>query len=224
MMRKNITKFLQILGISVGISLFATTQVTAHVVVRPAEVKTASFTTFTIGVPVEKDIPTTSLKLLIPEGLQYVTPTLKTGWFVSAEKEPIEEGTGHSDAKVTSITWSGNTIPAGFRDEFTFSAKVPEAATQLEWKAYQTYADGTVVAWDKTETEQPKNEAGEPDFSAAGPFSVTKIVTETEGEIAQKRTEQAAGDADESADRAFYIGIAASVLSLVAIGLAFRKK
>ncbi|MFZ1324004.1 MAG: DUF1775 domain-containing protein [Candidatus Saccharimonadales bacterium] len=192
-------------------SLVMAGSASAHVVVRPAEVKTASFTTFTIGVPVEKAIPTTSVKLLVPEGLQYVSPTLKANWTVNTGK------TGEGEAAIiTSITWSGNSIPAGFRDEFSFSAKVPGNAAELQWKAYQTYADGTVVAWDQAENSQQEG-------TNSGPFSVTKVVTETEAEVQARRTAQAAADADEAADRALYVGIAAAVLGIAGIGLALRK-
>ena len=138
----------------------------AHVVVKPAQVPTGSFESFSVGVPNEKDIPTTSLRLVMPDGLQYVSAKLAPGWKVDITKT----GTGE-DAKVTEITWSGNEIPAGFRDDFVFSAKVPDSATDLTWKAYQTYQDGTVVAWDMK--DNGKDEEG------STPASITKVVAKT---------------------------------------------
>lgn len=151
----------------------------AHVTVKPGEVKAGAFTTFTVSVPVEKDVPTTTVKLEVPAGLGHVTPTVKSGWVVDVQKE----GTGDA-ATVKAITWSGNQIPAGFRDEFTFSAKTPDQPTELQWKAHQTYADGVVVVWNLTETDQPTKADGSPDFSASGPFSVTKVVSETTDDAA----------------------------------------
>ncbi len=50
---------------------------------------------------------------------------------------------------MSAVTWSG-TIPVGQREDFSFGAQVPGTAMQLDWKAYQTYTDGTVVHWTKS--------------------------------------------------------------------------
>lgn len=186
----------------------------AHVVVKPAEVLTAGFQTFTIGVPNEKDIPTTSIKLMIPDGLKHVSPTQKAGWQIDVEKE----GTGE-DAAVKSITWSGSAVEAGFRDDFTFSGQVPEKVTDLQWKAYQTYADGTLVSWDKASTGGGDEEGGN-----SGPFSVTKVVSETAEDAAVKKADQAATDAKTVASNSLYVGAAGVAVGLVGVFLSTRKK
>jgi uncharacterized protein YcnI len=117
----------------------------AHAVVHPSQVGVGSFQTFDLGIPVEKAMPTTAIKLVIPDGLQYVSPNVKPGWKINV----VKSGTG-MDAVVTEINWTGGSIPAGQRDDFIFSAKVPSQAGTLPWKAYQTYSDGSVVSWDKT--------------------------------------------------------------------------
>lgn len=149
----------------------------AHVVVRPNEVGVGAFQTFTVGVPVEKDIPTTGLRLVIPDGLQHVTPNVKPGWEINVKKT----GEGE-EAKVTEITWTAGTIPAGQRDEFLFSAQVPTAESTVIWKAYQTYEDGTVVAWD----HDPKASEHSHESSDGGPWSETAIVND----LAAKTTER----------------------------------
>jgi uncharacterized protein YcnI len=136
----------------------------AHVVVKPAETTVGSFDTYTVSVPNEKEMAVTSVKLQIPNGLSYVTPTTKPEWSIDVEKD--------GDA-IRSITWKDGTIPAGQRQDFTFSAQAPAAAGDMAWKAYQTYADGTVVAWDKA----PTNSDTEGENS--GPFSVTKVTDDT---------------------------------------------
>lgn len=144
----------------------------AHVTVKPAEAGVASFQIFTVSVPVEKDLPTTQVRLVLPEGLEYVMPTVKQGWRIDTVKKKAAQ-----EAPIEEIIWRGGQIPNGFRDEFTFSAKVPAQAGDLNWKAYQTYRDGSVVSWDLLPgTAQPKNASGTPDFSEKGPASVTKIV------------------------------------------------
>ena len=131
----------------------------AHVVVKPEQVGIGAFQTFMTGVPNEKDIPVTGLKLSIPAGLNYVTPNVKPGWDVNVVK---------SGDTVTEIDWTNGSIPAGQRDEFDFSAQAPAKATAIQWKAYQTYADGSVVAWDQTPNGK--------DDESATPYSVTKVV------------------------------------------------
>lgn len=206
---------------ALSVSLVSTAS--AHVVVLPDETLTASFLTFTVSAPNEKEVAFNSVKLLIPSGLKYVTPSVKNGWQVNVEKD----GEGES-ATVKSITWSGNSVPAGFREDFTFSGQAPAEPTDLQWKAYQTYENGETVAWDLAEDKQPKNADGSPDFSKSGPFSVTKVVKEPEASAqtteAINKAEQAAVDAKDSANRAMYIGIAGVVLALIAIFLATRKK
>lgn len=185
----------------------------AHVTVTPGEATTASYQTFTISVPNEKTIPTVGVKLLIPETLGSATPTQKAGWQI------VKETTGEGDAQTTtSLSWEGGSIADGTRDEFTFSAKLPEKGTELQWKAYQTYSDGTVVAWDQD--EHGKHGHG----GNSGPFSVTKVAEQSEAENATTKTDKAAKDAATNAERALYLGVGALALSGVAVGLALRKK
>jgi uncharacterized protein YcnI len=185
----------------------------AHVVVRPNEVGVAAFQTFTVGVPVEKDIPTTGLRLVIPEGLQHVTPNVKQGWTIDVKSE----GEGE-EAKVTEITWTGGSIPVGQRDEFFFSAKVPAEETTIAWKAYQTYEDGSVVSWDHEPSEQQGHDDGD---SSAGPYSRTKVVNDL---AASEPT--ATATAGESTDTRFplVLSVVAVAISAFALSMQLRKK
>ncbi len=203
-------------SLSLGVfGIVAAATASAHVVIRPAEVLTASFQTFTIGVPNEKEQANTSIKLLIPASLKHVSPTVKPGWDIAIEKE----GEGEA-AKVTSITWSEGSIPAGFRDDFTFNAQSPAKPQELQWRAYQTYADGQVVAWDLAKDKQPKKTDGSPDFSVSGPFSVTSVVAKAD--TAAKAPDNT--KAQQGANRALSMAATALALSLVAIFIATRKK
>jgi uncharacterized protein YcnI len=155
-----------------GFFLMATSA-SAHVVVKPSEVNVATFQSFSIGVPVEKDMPTVGVRLVLPQGLSYVTPNVKSGWKIAIKKD------GES---VTEINWTGGSIPTGQRDDFTFSAKVPATETSLQWKAYQTYQDGTVISWDADPSAQSKNADGKDDFSKSGPFSTTQVINDLKPE------------------------------------------
>jgi uncharacterized protein YcnI len=184
---------------------FAST-VSAHIVVKPSEAGIGSFQTFTMGVPVEKNIPTVALKLLVPAGLKEVAPTVKPGWNISMKKNGEE---------VTEIDWTGGSIPAGERDDFTFSAQVPSAPGTLEWKAYQTYNDGSVVAWEQDPASmQPGTEGN--------PFSVTKVIDDLSTGAAGSST-GGMNPAPASNASVLTLSIVALALSVVAIGIARKK-
>lgn len=138
----------------------------AHVVVKPSDVKTSSFERFAVGVPVEKDIPTIGVRLIIPEGLNYVSPYVKPGWNIEIKKDNSEK------PKITEINWTGGNIPVGQKDEFIFSAQVPATESSIKWKAYQTYSDGSIVNWDMEPVTEAKNSNSEEKNT---PFSITKV-------------------------------------------------
>lgn len=202
--------------LAAGIVSLSLSQATfAHVVVKPAEVATASYQTFTVNVPNEKDIPTIKVKLEIPEGVTSVTPTVKSGWSIDKETE----GEGESQT-VTSITWSGGEIDEGLRDEFTFSAKTPDEKGELRWNAYQTYEDGSTVTCNKEDSEGGH---GHDDFSSEGPFSVTAVSEGIEND--DGRTHDHKDDtADMAADWAMYLSIAGLLVAFGALFVALRKK
>lgn len=183
----------------------------AHVVVQPAEVTTASRQVFTMSVPNEKDIPTTSIELKIPAGVTQVTPTTVAGWQITVTED---------DNIVTAITWSGGEIGEGLRSEFTFSARTPEATGDLQWKAYQTYSDGSVMAWDADVDAHSHGDAS----AASGPFSVTSVTETSTDAAALAAAEQAIVDAKTTANRALYAAIASGIIAVTALIFATRKK
>ncbi len=186
--------------------LVATTA-SAHVVVKPNTVGIGSSQTFSVGVMTEKDIPTVGLKLIVPQGLTDVAPNTKPGWKIT-EKE-----TGEGEAAVvTEIDWTGGSIPAGERDDFIFGAIVPSATTTLTWKVYQTYADGSVVSWDRSPAETIT------DFSKMGPYSQTDVIDDL------SVTPSSAADASSSQSISLVLSIIALALSAAAFGVAFHRK
>jgi len=150
-----------------GLFIFTAFPAFAHVVVKPDQVGIAAFQTFSMDVPNEKDNPVVALRLVIPDGLKYVSPNVKPGWKIEIKKD------GEGDkAKVTEISWTEGLIPAGQRDDFLLSAQVPPNETTLSWKAYQTYSDGSTIAWDHAPSKDPQNDSAPP------PYSQTKIVND----------------------------------------------
>ena len=120
---------------------------------------------------------------------------------------------------ISSITWTGGEIGIGMRDEFTFSAKTPDEPTDLQWKAYQTYKDGTLVSWDQQSTSSE-----EKDDATTGPFSVTKVAVDNDQDRALKNADSKASSAQQGADTASYVGIGAGVLALIALVVALSRK
>ena len=122
----------------------------AHAVVRTeaglSESKAGASETYRLQVPVEKDMATTQVRMVVPAGLK-VTRFLVTPGFLRTVK---------TDAAglITEVTWRGRIAPMEF-ERFYFSATNPADAGTLAWKVYQTYADGTVVAWDDSDPATP---------------------------------------------------------------------
>ena len=117
--------------------MFVASNASAHVSVRPRESKPGTTEKYTVRVPTEGKVATTSVVLDVPQGVTIDSV------------EPIEGVT--SDLKregdrVVSITWNV-TIQPGDSKEFVFVAKNPGDALEIAWKAHQRYADGTSSEW-----------------------------------------------------------------------------
>lgn len=181
----------------------------AHVVVKPNQVGVGAFQTFTVGVPNERDNATVGVRLVIPEGLAFVSPNVKPGWNIEVKKN----GTGEN-ANVTEIIWSKGSIPAGQRDDFNFSAQVPTNPTIIQWKTYQTYADGTIIAWD----QKPADKETDDDSGTNGPYSETKIIDDL------SKPELVNNSGIPSNRTAIMISVAALVVSMIALAVPFYKK
>lgn len=192
-MKKGIVgKFLVWGALASLVVLAAPASTFAHVVVKPSEALTGAYQTFTTSVPNEKDIPVTGVRLVVPDAVESITPTVKQGWNIETKKD---------GEKVTEISWTGGTIAPELRDEFTFSAHLPAEAGDIHWKAYQTYQDGSVVAWDQKPAEDQGHESAD---ESKGPYSTTVVSDE-------------ANEADEAQSS---LNVLPYVISVVALGLA----
>jgi uncharacterized protein YcnI len=212
---KHLKKISAIAGLC---SLFAAGIASAHVAVRPDKAGVGAYTTFTVSVPSEKALDTVAVALTMPDGLNAVTPTVKPGWTVTRKTE-----TRNGAEVVTAITWTAGKIPPHMRDDFTFSAQVPAAETKLLWKAYQTYSDGSLVAWDLGPNDpQPKTADGKNDFSRSGPGSQTSVVNDLAG---TEHMNQMMADhkGDGAATTSLAVSMVALALSAAAIALARRR-
>lgn len=185
----------------------------AHVVVKPAEAQTAAYQQFTVGVPTEGDSPTVKLRLVVPGNIEHVTPDVKPGWTI----DTVKEGQGE-DAVVKEIIWSGGSVPVGQRDDFEFTAQMPADKTTLQWKAYQTYADGRVVSWDQS----PKPEGHGDGPSDKGPYSQTEVTDKLGGGSSDPATtavNTGSGDENGSGPTNAALGVAAVALVFSVIAM-----
>ena len=201
-MKKTINKVI-LSAVTIGVfALFLPASAYAHVTVKPAEVLPGEYQTFTTSVPNEKEVPVTAIKLVIPTDVKSVTPTVKQGWEITTKK---------SGEDITEINWTAGTIASGLRDEFTFSAKVSADEGEITWKAYQTYQDGSVVAWD----QKPSDDHGHGEEKDSGPYSTTVV--------AEEATDQRDEARSEGMIAAYALGGVAIVIGLIALSRTIKN-
>src|ERR687896_1908249 len=124
--------------LGIGAMLVMSAPALAHVVVSPEVVTAGDYETLTVSVPTEKEIPTTNIRVVVPEGflLSGVQPV--PGW----------EHTFQEDGGVVSaVTFTGGEIRPREFQQFLLQAQAPEEPGEYPWKAIQTYEDGSVVEW-----------------------------------------------------------------------------
>ncbi|MGV3487572.1 MAG: YcnI family protein [Tuberibacillus sp.] len=192
-------KFLTVLPIIIAFMFVFSGIASAHVSVDPSQVQANSWQKFTIKMPTEKDIPTVKLQVTVPKGAEVESVEPVPGWTYSAEKD--------KNGRVTSMIWTaeGKGLEAGYFMEFPYMAKVGENIDRLQWKAYQTYSDGSVVKW-----IGPKD--------SDHPAYVTKVVSAENANAAGQTGENSGSQVP------LYLSIIAVVLSVAAIIISIVRK
>ena len=136
--------------ISVGVA-------SAHVSVVPSSLPKGGFEILSFSVPNEEDdANTVAVEVTVPTKypIAFVSVKPMTGWTITTEKttlpKPVKTDDGTVTEAVSKITWTataGGLEPGQF-DLFTVSAgPLPTKPSKLEFKAVQTYSDGTIVRW-----------------------------------------------------------------------------
>jgi uncharacterized protein YcnI len=194
-------------------SIMLSSIVSAHVTVSPKASTAGAWETYTIKVPVEKDVPTTKITIKSPTGLEIMSHQPIPGWKYSDEKD--------SDGIVKSITFEATSggITHGQFQQFYIVGKNPDKVKNLEWNAYQYYSDGTIAEW--------TGEAG-----SDTPHSITQInasLTEGHGmkkqNDAQKEIKETGNENDNDNENLPVIMSTVSViLSILALVMALRRK
>lgn len=137
-MKKLLTLTIAMIG---AITLFAG-GASAHVTVQPQETSQGSYEVFTVRVPSEKeDAQTTKVEVKFPEEVNITRFEAKPGWTYEVQKDDT--------GKITSAAWTteGEGLTGSEFVQFNIQGKVGDEATELVWKAYQTYSDGSTVEW-----------------------------------------------------------------------------
>jgi uncharacterized protein YcnI len=181
----------------------------AHVIVTPNQVGVAATQVFSVSVPNEKEAPITmtSLRLLIPSGLTDVMPTAQAGWTITTK----------GGDTVTEIDWSAGALPAGLRNDFTFKAQAPATTGELDWKAYQTFSDGSTAAWDQVPV------SGHADDDALTPYSVTKVINDLATPTPTPSPTLSAADTNRQKE-SLVMSAAALVLAALALAASLRRR
>jgi uncharacterized protein YcnI len=129
-------------SVAVGLMLTLTvsmvfTAASAHVTVWPKTSSTGAYEKYTVRVPTEGAVATTSIELAIPPEVSFIAIGVAVGHTYELKK---------SAGRVVGIVWSMRINPGEFA-EFAFVARNPKEGQELVWKAVQRFADGTVTEW-----------------------------------------------------------------------------
>jgi uncharacterized protein YcnI len=119
-----------------GLIVLAVSIVDAHVTVAPRESQAGAEQRYTIRVPTEGQVATTSVELEVP-------PDMTILEVVPGESYTFE--TRREGTRIVAITWKRE-IPPKQTAEFVFVARNPKGG-QISWKARQRFADGTSADW-----------------------------------------------------------------------------
>ncbi len=135
-----------------AVGAFFAAEAFAHVGLAPRRgISGSPHVAFAVRAPVEKEIPTVELKIIIPPewkeaGGQVDRVELDPLWDVSIERD--------EDDWIQSVTWSGAEAPDYSFIQFNLIISLPELTGLQQIKAYQKYSDGSVVAWIEDRSEE----------------------------------------------------------------------
>jgi uncharacterized protein YcnI len=212
-MKKVLTLLVSMIG---ALSLFAGVA-SAHVTVQPKETSQGKYEMFTVKVPSEKEeVTTTKIEVIIPGEVNISRFEPKPGWTYETQNDV--------SGKITSVTWTteNDGLSSTEFGQFNMNGKVGDEVTEIVWKAYQTYSDGSVVEW-----------AGAED--AEYPSSVTLVnptEASTEGHgakanekhVATKEKATEEGTETSASNTPLYLSIAALIAGLISLVISLKKR
>ena len=120
----------------VAFAVLAAASLNAHVTVAPRESQAGAEQRYTIRVPTEGQVTTTSVELEVPPDMTIIEVVQGDGYTFETRRE---------GSRIVAITWKRE-IPPRQTAEFVFVARNPKSE-QVAWKAHQRFADGTSADW-----------------------------------------------------------------------------
>lgn len=207
MMKKLFTLTVLLVG---AISLFAGVA-SAHVTVQPKETSQGKYEVFTVRVPSEnEEVPTTKIEVKFPEEVNITRFEPKPGWTYELAKD--------ATGKITSVTWTteGEGLSPTEFGQFNMQGKVGDEATEIVWKAYQTYKDGSVVEW-----------VGAADADKPASVTVVKPADTSAAHGQHEATKEHTTDDESKTDSSnvpLYLSIVAIIAGLLSLGISLTKK
>ena len=226
-----------------GLLLAGAGAASAHVSVDPASTTEGGYSQLTFSVPSESTETTTNkIEVALPTETPFTSVRVKPveGWTAEVVRgdlpAPVEiDGATLTEAPLTVIwTAQDEEHQLNAQQYQTFSLSVgtlPEAGTTVELPVTQSYADGTVRAWNEPAVEgeeEPKNPA--PSFITTASDGTdshgaasAEATDEAEAASIDAGTEQASATTDTSSSMPGWIGLGAGVLGLLVGALALAR-
>ena len=125
-------------GLALALALVAAPAAFAHAAISPPVAK-AGVPQFTLAVPTEKaGATTTSVELTVPAGFAIDSFEPEPGW----TRRPVGG---------KSFIWTGGHVATGEDAVFRFQATLTRGPRDYLFEVRQTYSDGTVVDWNRSE-------------------------------------------------------------------------
>lgn len=183
----------------------------AHVTITPRNAQANSSTEYVLRVPTEKDVPTTSLRVVFPDNFEVLRFRAAPGWTMEVER--------NASGRITGVTWTGRKISREEYEQFSFLARSRTPGTYI-LEAYQTYDGGEIVGWVNPAEPRPAPQvtitAASADAAAPAndPFAAS-----TAGAARQPSSE-----ASTSSQTPLWLGGSSLLVALVALALSTRKR
>lgn len=153
---RTLTRVTTLAALTTAALLTAATSAFAHVTVHSDNaVAGATDATITFRVPNEEaNAQTTGIQVIFPTGHPLISVLIKQhpGWTADVQTtklpSPVPTDDGPVTDAVSQITWTGGAITGDNYDDFDITAgQLPKDATDLAFKAIQTYSNHDVVRW-----------------------------------------------------------------------------
>jgi uncharacterized protein YcnI len=186
----------------------------AHVVVLPSLAPEGTPTEFTLQVPTERNLPTTSVRVMFPPQVSVYSFRVPPPGFTVT---PVLA----KNQSIIGAVFRG-TIPVGQYEAFHFLG-TPFSTGQTLWPAYQTYADGLVKPWNGP-VERPGAASVETGPAQPGPTTAVEIMKAGTSAAATTTSGRSGGS---GSDAAIWLGIIAIVIAVgaaVAAGLLWATR